>query len=318
MSQAWYYDFMNPNQALSRALIKEGLMFELHYIKDIGSTKISMFRYKNIEKIKDLTSEIVETALMFHWNLCFYSSIPLGGWVLCKYTPSSLLNMYMKPTTVDLMYLNGDGLANDVPYEDIIIVRDNALNIIPFIPMVEYIRKMQSIDNSVFKILNVAALPLAFVGNKKAANSMKLIAKKIVDGEPIVVGDDSMMDALKAFDMDVKVNPLDIYELKTKYKNECLSSIGIYTVEEKKERKIVSEVASQNDFTDHVYQDMKVQRQSFIDELNKRDPSLNIELVETYSLNFDTTVEEMERIANAQGNGGNNNGTIPSNEKSTN
>ena len=82
MSQAWYYDFMNPNQALSRALIKEGLAFELHYIKDIGSTKISMFRYKNIEKIKDLTSEIVETALMFNWNLCFYKSVPLGGWIL--------------------------------------------------------------------------------------------------------------------------------------------------------------------------------------------------------------------------------------------
>lgn len=314
MSQAWYYDFMNPNQALSRALIKEGLAFELHYIKDIGSTKISMFRYKNIEKIKDLTSEILETALMFHWNLCFYKSIPLGGWILCRFTPSTLLNLYMKPTKVDLMQLNGDSIATEVPYEDIIVVRDNALNIIPFITMVEYIRKMQNIDNSVFKILNVAALPLAFVGNKKTANSLKTIAKKIVDGDPVIVGDDSLMDVVKAFDMDVKINPLDIYELKTKYKNECLSSIGIYTVEEKKERKIVSEVASQNDFTDHVYQDMKVQRQSFVDELNRRDPSLKLELVETYSLNFDTTVEETARIAEAQGQGGNNNGNIPENK----
>ena len=191
MSQAWYYDFMNPNQALSRALLKEGLAFELHYIKDIGSTKISMFRYKNIDKIKDLTSEILETSLMFTWNLCFYRSIPLGGWILCKFTPSKALNLYMKPTTVNLMYLNGEALADDVPYEDIIVVRDNALNIIPFIPMVEYIRKMQRIDDSVFKILNVAALPLAFVGNKKVANTLKTTAKKIVDGEPVIVGDDS-------------------------------------------------------------------------------------------------------------------------------
>lgn len=318
MSQAWYYDFMNPNQALSRALIKEGLMFELHYIKDIGSTKISMFRYENISKIKDLTSEILETALMFHWNLCFYNSPGLGGWVLCKYRQTDLLNLYMKPNKVDLEYLNGDGLANDVPYEDIVIVRDNALNIIPFIPMVEYIRKLQSIDNSIFKILNVAALPLAFAGSKKNANSLKLIAKKIVDGEPVIIGDDSLVDSVKAFDMDVKINPLDIYELKTKYKNECLSSIGIYTVEEKKERKIVSEVASQNDFTDHVYQDMKVQRQSFIEELNRRDPSLQLKLIETYSLNFDTTVDELKRIAEAQGVGGNNNGTVSNDEKSKN
>ena len=307
MSEAWYYDFMNPNQALSRALLKEGLTFELHYIKDIGSTKISMFRYKNIEKIKDLTSEIVETALMFTWNLCFYNSTSLGGWILCKFTPSTLLNIYMKPTHVDLMALNGDPIADGVPYEDIVIVRDNALNIIPFIPMVEYIRKMQRIDNSIFKILNVAALPLAFVGNKKAANSLKTIAGKIVEGQdPVVVGDDAMVESVKAFDMDVKINPLDVYELKTKFKNECLSSIGIYTVEEKKERKIVSEVASQNDFTDHVYQDMKTQRLSFIEELNKRDSSLGLELVETYTLNFEDTVEETRQIADAQGMGGNN------------
>lgn len=316
MSQAWYYDFMNPNQALSRALIKEGLAFELHYIKDIGSTKISMFRYKNIEKIKGLTSEILETAIMFNWNLCFYNSTPLGGWVLCKYTQDDKLSIYMKPEKVNLQLLNDDGLANDVPYDDIIVVRDNALNIIPFIPMVEYIRKMQNIDNSIFKILNVAALPLAFVGNKKTANNLKTIAKKIVDGEPVVVGDDSMMDAVKAFDMDVKVNPLDIYELKTKFKNECLSSIGIYTVEEKKERKIVSEVASQNDFTDHVYEDMKTQRTTWIDELNRRDKSLDIELIETYALNFKVTVEETREIAMAQGQnqGGKGNDTLSTNE----
>ena len=300
MSQAWYYDFMNPNQALSRALLKEGLAFELHYIKDIGSTKVSMFKYPGIEKIKDMTSEILETSLMFTWNLCFYKS-PSLGWLLCKYTPSTILNIYMKPTAVDLIALNGEGIATGVPYEDIILVRDNALNIIPFIPMVEYIRKMQRIDDSAFKILNIAALPLAFVGNKKVANSLKTLAKKIIDGEPVVVGDDSIMDAVKAFDMKVSINPLDIYELKTKYKNECLSSIGIYTVEEKKERKIVSEVASQNDFTDHIYQDMKTQRQMFVDELNKRDPSLNIRLEETYALNFETTVEETKKIAEAEG-----------------
>lgn len=308
MSQAWYYDFMNPNQALSRALLKEGLPFEIHYIKDIASTKISMFKYDGIEKIKDLTSEILETSLMFTWNLCFYKYDAIGGWVLCKFSPSSMLNLYMKPTTVNLTFLNGESIANDVPYKDIIIVRDNSINLIPFIPIVEYIRKMQKIDNSVFKILNVAALPLAFVGNKKTANSLKTIAKEIVGDNPVVVGDDSMVDSLKAFDMDVKVNPLDIYELKTKYKNECLSSIGIYTVEEKKERKIVSEVASQNDFTDFVYQDMKSQREEFIDKLNKADPTLNIKLVESYRQNFDETVEETKRIADAQGTGGANNG----------
>ena len=114
------------------------------------------------------------------------------------------------------------------------------------------------------------------------------------------------LDAVKAFDIDIKINPKDIYELKTKYKNECLSSMGIYSVEEKKERKIVAEVTSQNDFTDHIYQDMKTQRQRFVDALNKADPSLNIRLIETYDLNVQDDIDEKARMegAIAQATGG--------------
>ena len=161
-----------------------------------------------------------------------------------------------------------------------ILVRDNSLDIIPFITMVEYIRKIEQCDTSVFKVLNVAALPLVLSGNKKIANQLNTIAKKIIGGEAFIAGDDTLLDNLKAFDIDLKINPLDIYELKTKYKNECVASLGIYTIEQKKERKIVSEVSSQNEYTDSIYEDMRTQRQFFVDKLNEM-YGLDIELIET-------------------------------------
>lgn len=274
-----YYDFMNLNDALSRALIKDGFPNSIHYLKDIASVKVGMFKYKNIEKIPNLTSEIVETIMLFNNFLCFYD-VPGVGKLLCRYVIAGELNEYLKPTFVNLLDIHGTTVATGVPYKDLILVRDNSLDIIPFICMVEYIRKIDLCDTSVFKALNVATLPLVITGSKKNVNQANVIAKKLGAPNAFVIGDDSLIDAIKTFDIDIRINPLDIYELKTKYKNECVASLGIYTIEQKKERKIVSEVSSQNEYTDSIYEDMRNQRQSFVDKLNEM-YGLDIELIET-------------------------------------
>ena len=300
MSQWWYYDFMNLNSALSQALIKQGYIGALHDVKDIASVKVSQFKYKNIEKIPDLTSEILEMALLFNFQLCFYNS-PALGWVLCRYVMNSEFNPYLKPVTVNLLTFKGDTIATSVPYKDIILVRDNSMDIIPWICLVEYIQKIEKIDTSLFKVLNIASLPLALVGNKKIAKQLQETAKKLGSTDAFIVGDDTIMDNLKGFNIDVPINPLDIYELKTKYKNECLASIGIYSVEQKKERKIVNEVRSQNDYTDRIYMDMKTQRQAFVEALNKADPSLGIELIETKDIITEESIAEDAKRALATG-----------------
>ena len=227
-----------------------------------------------------MTSEILETIILFNNFLCMYKH-PQLGLILCRFRVSGELNEYLKPNYVDLLTIHGDTIATHVPYEDIILVRDNSLDIIPFLPMVEYIRKMEYCDTAVFKALNVACLPLVIAGNKKLATQYNAIAKKLGSPEAFIAGDDTLIDNVKAFDIDIKVNPLDIYELKTKYKNECVSSLGIYTIEQKKERKIVNEVNSQNEYTDSIYMDAKSVRQQMVDMLNKLDNSLQIELIET-------------------------------------
>lgn len=303
MADSWYYDFMNPNSALAMALHKQDLIFGVRYLKDILSTKISMFRYKGIEKIKGLTSEILETALVFNWFLCFYDSG--AGFGLFRFVPSSMFSKYMKPITVNIIAFNGESIATDVPYEDIIPVRDNSCGIAPFIPMVEYIRQIQRIDDTIFKILNTLSLPIVIAGSKKLTNQLRETAKKLGSSDPYIVGDDQLVDSVKAFNIDMPINPADVYLLKTKYKNELLTSIGIYSVEEKRERKIVSEVASQNDFTDHIYMDMLSQRREFISQLDKH--GIHVELVESYKETVKETVREAFMMAQAQQNtyGGN-------------
>lgn len=298
MSDSWYYDFMNLNHAVSKALVNGRLPYEIHYVKDIMSTAISMFKYKNIERIPNLTSQIVEMALMFNFNLCTYKH-PALGWILCRYIFGSNFNEYLRPDYVNLVALNGQSLATNVPYKDIVLIRDNSMDIIPFICINEYICKIHRVEETVFKTLSIASLPIALVANKKMANQLKQTAQKLGNSDPFITGDDSLLDVVKGFNIDVPVSPLDIYELKQKYRNECLSSLGIYSVEEKRERIVTQELVNQNDFTDFVYQDRKMERQRWVDEMNKRDPELQLELIEEYEVNVKENIKDDANKAHA-------------------
>ena len=291
MADWWYYDFMNLNEAVQKSLIKGAYPYEFHYFKDIVSTKISMFKVKNIEKIPNLTSQIFETALMFCNKLCFYNK-PGLGWVLCRYVIGSEFNEYLRPTKVNLLAFNGSPIAYDVPYKDIVLVRDNSMDIIPFLCINEYIGKIHTVEKTIFKVLKISTLPLGLFGNKKVMSQFKSTAKSLLGDEPLIGMDDSLTDAVKGFNIDVPVQPLDLYELKQKYRNECLSSLGIYSVEEKRERIVTQELVNQNDYTDFVYQDAKMERERIIREMNEKDPSLNLELVEVYEVNVKETSEE--------------------------
>lgn len=290
MSDSFYYDFMNMNDLLKKSLItKDVPWINFRYLKDIINTRISMFTYKNLPE--PLTPKILEMALMFNNCLCFYNATELGGWVLCRYLYDSQFNMYYKPTTVNLLCLNGKPLKSNVPYEDIILVLDNKMDIIPFTCVSEYMEKINEVEEDMFKVLNICSLPLALVGDRKSAGQLNAIAKKLKINSPFIIGDDTIVDTIKGFNIDVPINPNDIYDLKNKYKNECLASLGIYSVEQKRERIVTQELVNQNDYVDFVYQGAKIERQRFVDELNKR-ANLNVELIEVYDINYNDSVKE--------------------------
>lgn len=75
------YNYYNLEDYLKKNLVDCSDEY-LRWIKDIINTKVSMFDYENLPE--GLTSEILETALMFNNFLCLYRSEALGI-VLCRY-----------------------------------------------------------------------------------------------------------------------------------------------------------------------------------------------------------------------------------------
>ena len=292
MSNWFYYDFINVSETMKRALIK-GDLGEFRYIKDIVNTRIGMFTYENLPG--SLTSQILETALMFRTNLCFYKCEGMDELVLCNYVNSSDFDYYCKPNKVNLITFTGVTIAENVDFKDIVLVRDNTLDIVPFICISEYIQKIMELEEDLMQVTNNATLPLAIVGSKKQANQLNAIADSLDSRtkkkKRFIIGDDTLVGEVKGFPINVPISPLDIYDLKSKYKNECMSSLGIYAVDSKRERIVTQELVNQNDYTDFVYSARMNYRRDAINELNKRSGA-HIKFVEMYDINYYDSVKD--------------------------
>lgn len=291
----WYYNFLNTSQFLKERMIKDGIPIGgFRYIKDIIDMRVGMFSYDNLPE--GLTSEIIETALMFCNKLCFYYSAGLGKWVLARFIPNGDFNEYMKPKKVRVISISGNTtFGEEVPYEDIILVKDNRMDIIPFLYIHEYIEKIAEIEATMSKVMKICSLPLAIVGNKKQATALKLTAKKMGNDDPFIVGDNEITDEIKSFDITVPVGPIEFYTLRHKYINEARASLGIYSVDEKRERIVTQELLNLNDYSDTVYQESVNERKRWISEFNSKGG--NAIFKETYNQVFEQGVKEAKELA---------------------
>lgn len=281
-----YYNYKNLREFLN----KLGVVYPedwLRWAKDIIGTKISMFYYDDLPE--KLTSQITEQSLCFNNFLCLYNS-PQYGVILCQWRMGSTFDLYWKPVYVDLLSLSGKTIATNVPYEDIVLVRDNILDIPPMITLNGWIQKILDIERTLSNQMVLARFPTILVGDKEQANMLKNLLKSAIDSNGFVIASKNFKDHLEQFDIKYPVQPKDVYELMEKYKNLALSSIGIYSVDQKRERIVTAEVNATNDYVDFVYTGMYRERQRWVKEANEKFGT-HITLHETYVDNQQDDIE---------------------------
>lgn len=266
----------------------------LRWAKDILATKISMFGYENLPE--DLTPQILENAMLFNNYLCFWKS-PALGVVLCRWRFGGDFNLYWKPVRVELLTLSGRPLASQVPYEDIVPVRDNPMDIIPFITLNGYIGKIIEQEKTLDTLIRLVRFPTILTGSKEQVGMLKQVLKKNANCEGFMVADKGFKDHLEQFDIQMPCKLIEAYEIMEKYRNMALASMGIYSVDQKRERIITAEVNAGNDYVDFVYQGMLQERKRAIEECNAKFGT-DIRIVEMYNENKQ---QEAELSAEAEG-----------------
>lgn len=294
-----YYNYNN----LETYLNKLGIYYDKDYmrwVKDIINTKISMFQYDDLPD--ELTTEILEKALMFRNFLCFADIKGLGV-RLCIWRTGDIWSDYLKPISVDLMALNGKPLAYNIPYDDIVLVRDNLMDIIPFLTLNSWIEKIMEKEKTLDSIYNWISLPTILAGDKEQAGTLKQLMKKASKREPFVIASKNFKDHIEQFDLRLPTTISEVYDILKKYRGLALASMGIYGVDEKRERIVTAEIQSANDYVDFVYQGMYNERKRFVEECNSKFGT-TIKLHETYVENQKDNLEIVAKqsIAEAQGN----------------
>lgn len=288
-----YYDWNNLEHYLS----KKGIAYDIswyRWVKDIINTKITMFSYENVEKY-GLTSEIIEKALMFNNFLC-YADVPGIGFGMYRWRRGSEFNMYWKPVTVELLTFSGRTVATDFPYENIVLCRDNPMDIIPFITLNSYIEEILEKEKTLDNIFTWLSLPVMLSGDKEQVAAFKQIANKAKMRDPFAFTGKKFSEHLETFDIKLPVELIEVYDIMKKYKGMALASMGIYEVDEKRERIVTSEIQAQNDYVDFVYTGMYNERKRAIEECNRKFGT-QIRLLESYVENQKDTIELQRKMS---------------------
>lgn len=299
MTNTNVYNFQNIHHYFKEIGIDNADYFR--WVKDIMGTATNMFQYTGLPG--KLTSQILEQALLFRNYLCFYKSVELDEVVLCTYRYGGKYDLYWKPIEVDLFTLSGQPLKTNVPYDDIVLIRDNILDIIPFITIQSWIEKIIEMEKTLGILVKLIRFPTVLTGDKTEVATLKQMLKKNIDCEGFVIASKGVVDRLQQNDIRLPCTVDQMFGLIDKYKNLALGSIGIYGVEEKRERIVTQEITARNDMVDFIYTERVEQRKEAIEEVNRR-WGLNIELKEIYSINqqeeSDLKVEETRRLALAE------------------
>lgn len=262
-----YYNFYNLEHYLSERGIKYSASY-LRWVKDIINTAVTMFTYPNAGKY-GLTSEIIEKSLMFNNFLCGYKDSSVG-FVICRWRSNSVYDLYFKPKTVNLLSISGKTIKKNVPYSDIVLLRDNPMDIIPFITLNDWIDKIMDKEKTLESVFDWISLPVILTGSKQQVTELKQIIKKSKIRDPFAVADVGFSKNLEMYDIKLPATITDIYDTVKRYRAMAVQSIGIYQSDEKRERMIAGEVEAANDYVDFIYNGKCQERKRFVEECREK------------------------------------------------
>ena len=237
-------------------------------------------RYRLENLPNGIESRYIEEMLYDNGECAMFDHPDLG---LCVLRSSSRenLNIYGEPTKLTL---SGFNEHRTVMMDECVRIMNNDLAL-PTLPnIVYYARRMAEIDDIIMQNLRQQRVPYLFATDENNAFSMKSLYDRIYQGEPAIFIDKEM---LKGEPENIMVIPttapylVDKLQIqKQEMERELLTFLGINNTLEKKERLVVDETNSNNQFIKMASDIGFKQRQLACEQINEMF-GLNVRVVET-------------------------------------
>ena len=239
---------------------------------------LNRYRWENLPN--GIESRYIEEMLYDNGECAMFDHPDLG---LCVLRSSSRenLNIYGEPTKLSL---SGFNEHRTVMMDECVRIMNNDLAL-PTLPnIVYYARRMAEIDDIIMQNLRQQRVPYLFATDENNAFSMKSLYDRMYQGEPAIFIDKEM---LKGEPENIMVLPTQAPYLvdklqiqKQEMERELLTFLGINNTLEKKERLLVDETNSNNQFIKMASDIGFKQRQLACEQINELF-GLNVRVVET-------------------------------------
>ena len=241
---------------------------------------LALNRYKWENLPNGIESRYIEQMLFDNGECALFDHPDLG---LCVLRSSSRenLNIYGEPTKLSLTGFNEH---RTVMMDECVRIMNNDLALPTLPDIVYYARRMAEIDDIIMQNLRQQRVPYLFATDENNSFSMKSLYDRMYQGEPAIFIDKEM---LKGEPENIMVIPttapylVDKLQIqKQEMERELLTFLGINNTLEKKERFLVDETNSNNQFIKMASDIGFKQRQLACEQINEMF-GLNVSVIET-------------------------------------
>ena len=241
---------------------------------------LALNRYKWENLPNGIESRYIEQMLFDNGECAMFDHPDLG---LCVLRSSSRenLNIYGEPTKLSLTGFNEH---RTVMIDECVRIMNNELALPTLPDILYYARRMAEIDDIIMQNLRQQRVPYLFATDENNSFSLKSLYDRFYQGEPAIFIDKEM---LKGEPENIMVIPtvapylVDKLQIqKQEMERELLTFLGINNTLEKKERLLVDETNSNNQFIKMASDIGFKQRQFACEQLNEMF-GLNVRVVET-------------------------------------
>lgn len=248
---------------------------------------LNMFEWRNLPKT--IESRHIEHALYGMGKALFFEHKDLGLICLpCAY--SSEFNVYGE---ANKYIVSGYGYSKIIEKgEKAQIILNNDLGIANDEYVRDYSIKMYEVERCINANIKQQKFPYFINGSREQKLSLQKMFEKVEDGEPYIYGNKQIgIDSIEVLKLETPYIVDKLNHYKYELEREILTFFGLNNNYEKKERLLVDEVNSNNDFISRNVDIMYKNRLLACEEINKKF-GLNIEVVK---LNDDGEKSEKDR-----------------------
>ena len=251
-----------------KRIVENNFRLQLIYNK-YKMLSLNMFRWEGLPETVE--SRHIENSL-FSYGLCLIVNDKDLGFISVPCNYGANMNVNAVPTEViscgfnyikTFKYLGKDK-------DDCQLILNNDLAIGNEHYIFDYAQRMFEVENCIRVNINQQKFPWFVHTTPNNKKTMQTMFEKVMNGEPYILGSKEQIGDVEVLTLSTPYVADKLNEYKYELEREILSFHGLNNNFEKKERLLVDEVNSNNDFIDRNVELMYRQRKLACEQLNKK------------------------------------------------